>query len=427
MEPDVQLYMLLVAAASTFVAALRVAEDQLLRARRDMARSPVAAAWRELGERSGVPVYVVPAWPDAPPTLVFLAAPQARVRVTRRGPLERAGDVGDAGFDERARVTGPELEVRALLDASTRAALLRLVEAGGEVGDGRVAIGWPSGEPLGLTHPRVELLIEVLRRLEAKGDPLQRLEQTAVEDPRHGVQVACLQLLLRSARPRGLAAAERLAVAGRGAARHAALRVLGRADLWLLLARDPHEPVTARAEALLQLMGLPPEQVDAALAEALRGPEALQAAVFAALAGPPGERWRATLASMAHATWVERHPRCEAWRSPQLGGALARAFGAWARPDDDEVLLTLGFVDGEVGAAAAEALARVGTARVLSRLPERGPLGEARAAILGRHTGPGAGAVSLAGVGEGGRLSLPDPRAGGLEASERVADRRPEG
>ncbi|HMV70049.1 MAG TPA: hypothetical protein PKA64_24625, partial [Myxococcota bacterium] len=151
--------------------------------------------WRELGTRDGVTVCAIPASTLAPVVALFVAAPHLRLEVTRRPQGRARGDSGDPAFDERVSVSGPEIERRALLDSGARAALQRLVDAGGEVRDGRVVIGWAGEDEPAVQGERVGLLVDVVRRLQVAGEPLARVEAVALGDPRPGVQEACLGFL----------------------------------------------------------------------------------------------------------------------------------------------------------------------------------------------------------------------------------------
>jgi HEAT repeat protein len=348
----------------------------------------------------------------------FETALQKRLRV--QGEVE----VGDPTFDEAVYLEGPPAVLQAVLDASTRLAVRRLLQgtlydAGRgtmfmararlqgkveiEVGEGVWGFA-RSGLPLAL-HSALDLA----QRLTEPEDVARRLARNAKEDP------------LAEVRRRNLAMLERefpdhpaLPSALRGACQDrdddvrlhaaAALGEEGHAVLRRLAASSGDEGCAAAALRALGSATPAPDALDLLAGAMRRQRYALARACLEALGGRGGAAATAALSQALGAA------------SADVAVAAAQALGHADLPGAAAVLLErgLGHAQREVRVAAAEALGRV--AGVDAVLPLRelaaqadGPLRraarEAVAQIQSRISGAAPGQVTVAG-GEGGTLSL---------------------
>jgi hypothetical protein len=102
---------------------------------------------------------------------------------------------GDADFDRKAQVLGPEPYVQAILDSSTRAQVLREVFSfGATVADGQIV---RTCRQLGGAVVAVPELIELAERLALPEQEIpERLAQNALTDPVAGVQLRSLRVLI---------------------------------------------------------------------------------------------------------------------------------------------------------------------------------------------------------------------------------------
>lgn len=233
---------------------------------------------------------------------------------------------GDLGFDAEVDVDGPEAEAAACLTHPARSALVRLVQAGGEVSDGwvRVAMAGLDWDPSDVDD-RLMFVARTARLLDyPAGGALERLRVMAESDPDIRVRAATLERLvalapgapeteaavqdgLTSAVPglrlvaacadpeRGASVARRLVGSDqlhpleRLRARALLVRVEGRAEdraaIRRLASQGGDPEVVAAAAAVLGEVGTP---ADAALLHALAGrlftPSAVRRAASAGLA-----------------------------------------------------------------------------------------------------------------------------------------------
>jgi hypothetical protein len=371
---------------------------------------------------------------------VFVELSRSPVVIRPRASLEESSFSGDAAFDAVAVVSGPEVELRARLDAATRATLAAFVQVGGAFEGGVVMIPWDRATSFALQHPRVDALIEAVNALSRPPrDLMGRVREIALNDPRGRVRLRCLETFERTfgLGPPTRKLAGEMAVNASGEARLRAAEISGDVDAWAALAADRHEPWESRGAALRWLANrrdFSVDHLDELMVVALRGPDPLTAVAVGLMRGEHGARWKDTLRSLVHSAWLERWDGDARWREQrELTSSLLGAFGAQAEAEDEALLLDLAEVDEDgVAAAALSALARVGGARSLARLAQssrRGPAARAAAEIRRRLGADSAGSVSLA-MGTSGALSTAADAGGAVGRAalvEQEGARRPRG
>jgi HEAT repeat protein len=322
-------------------------------------------------------------------------------------------EIGEPRLDTRLIITGEPLAVHALLDAETRALLIRLVEcpllltlslSGGTLSF--LAETPRFGETLGLVLRVAERLAEV--------PPVEeRVEALAGGDPLPSVRLTCLHALMEQ-RPRHPATRSALRAAlsdPHPSVRLSAaltLRTEGREAL-LRLARSPDTTSEVASRAVVALGAhFPPDDAARTLETALRSGRF--------------ETVGACLDSLASRGAAHLEPVRRVLDGPSDTGAAlaASALGlSSAAQAEPMLLLALERHSREVRAAAIRSLGRIGSAASVPLLRELEPTGdaafrravrEAVASIQSRLVGAGQGQLAL--TTDGGALSLTDDAGG---------------
>ena len=345
---------------------------------------------------------------------------------------------GDAGFDGRAYLLGPDTLLCALLDADTRAhirnalagqfpgdgGLVRSLEASVVVAGGEIRCEF--NERWGATNePQVATLNDLIGLAErlapvARREP--RIAQIAGLDPSSGVRLQALTTLVHEFPD---AAETRDAL--RAALRDADPEI--RLQAGLRLGEEGRPTLQALAASIEVPDACSARAVDG-LGGAMEHPRAVLESVLSAgrLQTAQGILMALAREGAAHVDAIA--PVLDDPREEVAAGA-ARALGTSASPAAEEPLLrALERTSELVRQAAATALGFVGTARsviVLRELPERARWKSDRAAreavdlIQSRLTGAAPGQLALAGDASGqvslsedpqGRVALPDPPEG---------------
>jgi HEAT repeat protein len=345
---------------------------------------------------------------------------------------------GDPDFDARIVVSGPSLQVEAVLDEETRGSIRELIEQLDlEVAFGMLRALVP--EAAGLDRRGLDLvdglrrLLDLCRRLRRKTDLPAALAHSASGDRVATVRERRLATLLQAFPDHTVTRETLRAATGdpSDAVRVRAGIALGQAGRPTLLEVARREGADDRpaAEAVLalgQALTLPETQ------EILRG--ALRArrieTALACLRAIAGRREPEALTTLARVMAVAHE---------DVAAAAARALGEMRLPAAEGPLLeALRRDDAELRLAAADALARLGTARAVLPLQEaeaahshdqdfRRAARHAVAEIQSRLHGASAGQLSLASPGpEVGELSLAEDAQGRLSL-ETTEDRGPGG
>ncbi|MET0556503.1 MAG: HEAT repeat domain-containing protein [Vicinamibacteria bacterium] len=331
---------------------------------------------------------------------------------------ERDLEVGDPGFDSAALLHGPALEVRALFDATTRAAARTALEAFASLTVERGQLTADSDEATGGARPRLvaadlEILLDLARRLRPPETPQSRLAQIAHADPLATVRAQALATLTESEprHPETRTALRAALTDASPALRLQAARELGDegASTLLALADDFAAGDALSAEALAALGDrFTVEQARrilqraavtdraacarAALAVVARGGAAEVAAIADVLARssePIRAAAAAALGTIAAPSAIAPLRSALRAQSFVVAAAAARALGSCGSADEVEPLREVEARGGDVGRAAREAVA----------------------AIQSRLSGATPGQVSLAG-GDAGRVSVVDSPGG---------------
>jgi hypothetical protein len=286
--------------------------------------------------------------------------------------------VGDPPFDSMVLLQGPALEVRALFDATTRAAARTALEAFASLRVEGGQLTADSDEATGGARPRLvasdlQILLDLGRRLRPPETPASRLAQISHADPLDTVRTVALRTLteLEPRHPETGTALRAALTDASPALRLQAAQALGDegASTLLALADDLAAGDALGAEAL------------AALGERLTVEQARPILRRAAVTGRTACA-RAALAAVARGGAAEVPP------SIVVAAAAARALGAFAGATEVTPLREAEARGGELGRAAREAIA----------------------AIQSRLTGASPGQVSLAGA--SGELSVVDSADG---------------
>jgi F0F1-type ATP synthase membrane subunit c/vacuolar-type H+-ATPase subunit K len=154
--------------------------------------------------------------------------------------------IGDPVFDHVVSVSGDEVQIRAALDADTRAALQDLVVAGAELSNGwlrferkirgRRAFGATDADGE-VEDPMVSLAVEVVRAF--RGATVADLPTRARFDPQSGVRVEAVSVLVRQGQPGGRELEAELLTEGPAAVRVALASRRGAVEVLREIARDP--------------------------------------------------------------------------------------------------------------------------------------------------------------------------------------------
>jgi hypothetical protein len=347
----------------------------------------------------------------------------------------REVEVGDPEFDRAFFIQGPVALVRAVMDAPTRSALLKMLQ--------RDAIEVPAGSVYavdskvslwsGVLHARVpdgqgdrqlallpwilEALLAAAARLLPPADVPARLGSIVRADPEHGVRLECLLMLIRDyADHPATAEALRAGVQDRyDEIRLRAATALGEAGWPTLLdlasGERSSDECSARAVALLGVH-LGPDRAHEILASCLASTRTATACACLAALGQWGGR-----PALETLTGLLTGP------DPELAAAAAQALGVSRQPDAERPLVAaLKRRESTVFLAVTEALGRMATTRAVMPLREaeqrtdkslQRAARQAIAEIQARAGGASPGQLSVAG-GEVGRLSLPAGEEGNL-------------
>jgi hypothetical protein len=340
----------------------------------------------------------------------------------RGAPLSRkAFEIGDPSFERRFVVEGPGPLVTALLDAETRRLLSRF---GSPL--------WLSSGEL-LTHVTdlqifdvLPGLLEISRRFARPLDIPRRLAENALQDPKPGVRLQNLRLLILEL-PKDPRTAWALREACSDSSPEIRLRAAkemgaeGRGVLLELAERLKDDAISAKAVSSLG-RELPFENTTAILKRALRLRRLRTACACMESIGRSGAAAVDVLASV-----LKR-------RKGKLAVAAARALGATGSQAAEPPLIQALQRDQEdLRRAVAEALGRVGSAAAVLPLQEaaessrldlelRQAARQAIAEIQSRLQGAAPGQLSLAGA-EAGQLSLAQAEAGQLSLIDDPAGR----
>jgi len=325
---------------------------------------------------------------------------------------------GDAAFDYDARITGDEAMSLAVLDHTTRQAVLReVVQGEAKVGNGKVVL---KKRRLGDLERAVPGVLELARQLRLDENLVaESLATNAEHDPHQGVRLRNLRVLIEK-NP----AAETTKATCR--------RLLGaaqpelRLEAALSLGEEGREVVAEIAELTSCSEDLRVRAVESLLrpfAEGQVGP------LMDRLLDDPSPRVRRAaiigLGRGQHAPGAERLQELIPDADPRTAEEIAVALGRIGDPRGEPgLLLLLESSATRTRAAAVSALARVGTARAVEPLLSLTGLGisalsrEARAAIQqiqSRISGAEQGQLSVAALdGPEGALS---PAADGSDAA----------
>jgi HEAT repeat protein len=330
-------------------------------------------------------------------------------------------EIGDERFDAEVFLRGPELLLRALLDAPTRALVRDFVARGGRVAQGQLRVESSSEEtpPIALIRQTVTLA----RHLLPPDGLAARLSDVARRDPLPEVRTRALGALAgRFGDDEGVRAVCREALTSADAELRltAALALGGEATDTLVELTQDTEGDNSQAARAIEALGrrLPLERALAILTDALRaGHRNVALAVIGALGriGDPAA--------------VSRLEAVLATAGGELSRAAVEALATMADGAAEAALIrALSHSELEVRVAAAEALGATGTmaavaplrlmldssgaGRQISRAAR-----QAIAAIRARAPGASPGQVSLA-EDETGQLSYAEPdRRGSLSFS----------
>jgi hypothetical protein len=356
------------------------------------------------GSRSTRVVVVAPGPPD------FIVV---RIRLESSFPTEGEIEIGDEPFDSTFVIEGPAPMAFALLDMETRRLLLRLsVETRLEIKIGGIWAEMPDRKLPGV----LPLLLAVGQRFAQSMDIPRLLAENAHQDPRPGVRLQNLLLLIRDfpEDPQTGRALRRACWDPRPQIRLRAARELGAEgrDVLLKLAESwEYDAVSAEAVALLD-RELPIDRAIAILERAL-GARRLQT-VHACLKVLGYGGTAAAVGVLAKVIEQEEG---------ELALAAARALGATASPAaEPPLILALRGESADLRMTAVNALGRVGTVSAVLPLQEAAQrawldfdlhraTSQAIAEIQSRVQGASPGQLSLAGA-EAGQLSLAPAEAG---------------
>jgi HEAT repeats len=329
-------------------------------------------------------------------------------------------EVGDEAFDGAFLVDGPVRPVFALLDEKMRRLLLRASAAchSLEIGEGSLHADLSEAE-----LPRLlPLLLDVSRQLAEPLDVEGRIVRNARRDPRPGVRLANLLLLVRE-RPGDPDTRKALLHACRDVSPRVRVRAgielgdEGR-DVLVRLAETSSDD-EASAQAVAHLGGkLPFERAKNILARSLRKHFSRTAHACLEVLG---RRRAAAVGTLSRVMT----------REGEIGAAAARALGMTGEKTAAAPLLqALRSQDGDLRRAAATALGQVGSVAAVAPLREAAErswldLGLRRAArqaiaeIQARLEGASPGQLSLA-EDEAGQLSLAQAEVGQLSLAPAV-------
>lgn len=217
---------------------------------------------------------------------------------------------GDPTFDGAAVLSGNPADVAAAMDASTRSAVFRLLQRGGSVASGRVAVEHRS-HLISASFVRAELeqLTTIAAALNPAMEPLSRLERIVKEDPMPGVRRNALRHLDRLDAAVGRRVAAEASVDPDAQVRIAALLVLGED---VALAEQPAYDLAAAA--LLE-----PTPVCSALSRA-----GAEAALVALLDEEEAEVRIAAADGLARVGTVAAVPRLRSLHGGLLGDAAVQ-------------------------------------------------------------------------------------------------------
>jgi HEAT repeat protein len=381
--------------------------------------------------------------PALGPTLTL--RPEGADDARRRARGWQEVEVGDASFDRACWVEGPALEVRAILGADARRAVLSLFEgylvrprlapfyARGRVEQGVLRIELPEArsegrDPLliwdysaslsGGLHftDALRAALELAERLATPPDAPLRIAENLKSEPLPGVRLQCLTALVREHPDHPLTRAALLAAREDPDAEvrlraGAALGAEGRELLLRLALGDGSEDATTDRAVTALGEQLTLDEATAILRNALRARrEATARSAMGVLAHRGGEE---AIHMIARVLAVERGP---------LAHAAASTLGLTGSPLAEEPLLAaLRSADASLRVTATRALGQVGTVSAVTPLREleagdsalRVEARQAIARIQSRIAGASPGQLSLAG-GEAGQLSFVEGEAGRL-------------
>jgi HEAT repeat protein len=348
---------------------------------------------------------------------------QAESRRTRAESRRkrREIEIGDERFDAGVSVRGPELLLRALLDASTRSLVHDFVARGGHVTQGDLCAESSSDET-----PPIALLrqaVSIARRLLPPVDLRTRLGDIVRQDPLPEVRTRALGALAgRFGDDEGVRAVCREALTSADAELRltAALALGGEAtDTLVELAQDT-EGDNSQAARAIQALGrrLPLERALAILTDALRsGHRKVAVAVIDALGRIGGPAAASRLAAVLATAGAELSRAAVGALATMADGAAEAALIRALSHSELEVRVAAAEALGATGTMAAVAPLRLmldssGAGRQISRAARH-----AIAAIQARVPGASPGQVSLA-EDETGQLSYAEPdRRGSLSYS----------
>ena len=341
----------------------------------------------------------------------------------RREPLIRLGreiEIGDPWFDSTFFIEGPARLVFTLLDGETRRLLTEVNnESRLEISNGVLRAEDTSDEKLPHVLP---LLVEAGRRLARPLDALGRLSENACSDPKPGVRLSNLLLLVRElpGHPWTVEALRTACADPSPGIRLRAAQELGAEGRGVLfeLAEGLQDDACS-AHAVLHLAGeLTCERTQSILFNALRGRRIHTARVCLDALGRSGDD--AAVDALAKVMAIEQG---------DLALAAALALGATGSPAAEPPLIeALERGQASLRVAAATALGRVGSADAVLPLKQasegswldlelRRAARQAIAEIQSRLQGASPGQLSLAGT-EAGQLSLAPAGAGQLSLAQ---------
>jgi len=332
-------------------------------------------------------------------------------------------EIGEESFDRRFYITGPARLVRALLDDKVRRLMVRVnAKCEIEIVEGELRA---QADDLAI-RDLLPLLLELGGRLSQPIDTARRLAENARRDPKAGVRLQNLLLLIRE-----LPEDPRTVAALRGARSDSSPRVRLRAakalgaegrDVLLALAESGgDDDLSAQAISALE-RDLPSERARAIL--------------FLALDKRRIETARACLERLrqgGETADIDALARVMAREQGELAVAAALALGKTGSGAEPPLIQALLGEQKDLRVAAAEALGRVGTAAAVLPLKEvtqrfalhlelRSATRQAIAEIQSRLSDATPGQLSLAGD-EAGHLSLAADPAGQLSISSEDAGR----
>ena len=389
--------------------------------------------WRpKLMARSGpIDVQIADARGKGDEVKVVIEGPEGFSAVKLRRQIlklwTREIEVGDEVFDDAFLVDGPIRPVCARLDAAMRRQLVRASAVCNplDIDSGQIRV-----EVSDKVLPRIlPLLLDIHRQLAEPVDVERRIAKNARRDPKAGVRLANLLLLIRErpGDPETLRALRGACSDASPQVRLQAALALGEEGRNVLLKLAESSPDDASgAEAVLHLGGkLPLESARSILSRSLRKGLFLTARACLKVLG---QRRGAAIGTLERVMTEEKG---------ELAAAAALALGTTDEAAAEPPLLhALQSDDSDLQEAAATALGRVGSVAAVQPLKEAAEstwfdLGLRRAArqaiaeIQARLEGASPGQLSLAEA-EAGQLSLAPFEAGQLSLPPAEAEQTPD-